>query len=199
MVFAGLYLLSHHNIDKKTGSVYKRELATRFKLERLFSCSMPPQGTDWNYDKKLSGLQKVFSFLRGLNAPLIFFFHSNGNRKNFLEPEKFFFTRCTCFKSNFCPPRFLNLVNSPRLNCKDSPRTSSVLALNYADRMIFWSFTSWYSTTLASKLEVLSSITILSPFRVTNEDTDSRWFERVPQPLGFLRMESPIFSPKFKS
>ena len=137
--------------------------------------------------------------LKGLNSPLIFFFHSDGNGKNFLEPEKFFFTPCTCFESNFCPPRFLNLVNSPRLNCKDSPRTSSVLALNYADRMIFWSFTSWYSTTLASKLEVLSSITILSPFRVTNEDTDSRWFERVPQPLGFLRMESPIFSPKFKS
>ena len=45
---------------------------------------------------------------------------------------KFFFTRYTCFESNFCPPRFLNLINSPRLNCKDSPRTSSALALNYA-------------------------------------------------------------------
>ena len=47
--------------------------------------------------------------------------------------RKVFFTRCTCFESNFCPPRFLNLINSPRLNCKDSPRTSSALALNYAD------------------------------------------------------------------
>ena len=84
--------------------------------ERLFSCSMPPQGTDWNYDKKTFRAPESF-FSRGLNAPLIFYF----------------FTRCTCFESNFCPPRFLNLINSPRLNCKDSPRTSSALALNYAD------------------------------------------------------------------
>ena len=136
---------------------------------------------------------------QGSECTIDFFFSLQWEQKKLSGARKVFFTRCTCFKSNFCPPRFLNLVNSPRLNCKDSPRTSSVLALNYADRMIFWSFTSWYSTTLASKLEVLSSITILSPFRVTNEDTDSRWFERVPQPLGFLRMESPIFSPKFKS
>ena len=54
----------------------------------------------------------------------------------------FFFTRCTCFESNFCPPRFLNLINSPRLNCKDSPRTSSALALNCADLIIYtlWLF-----------------------------------------------------------
>ena len=63
------------------------------------------------------------------------FFHSDG-KKNFLEPEKFFFTRCTCFESNFCPPRFLNLTNSPRLNCKDSPRTSSALVLNYAEMIL---------------------------------------------------------------
>ena len=87
--------------------------------ERLFSCSMPPQGTDWNYDKKTFRAPESF-FPRGLNAPLIFYV----------------FTRCTCFESNFCPPRFLNLINSPRLNCKDSPRTSSALALNYADPFI---------------------------------------------------------------
>ena len=70
--------------------------------------------------------------LRSRPAPLIFYFFTLMG-KNFLEPEKFFFTRCTCFESNFCPPRFLNLTNSPRLNCKDSPRTSSALALNYAE------------------------------------------------------------------
>ena len=73
--------------------------------------------------------------LRSRPAPLIFYFFTLMG-KNFLEPEKFFFSRCTCFESNFCPPRFLNLTNSPRLNCKDSPRTSSALALNYADKMV---------------------------------------------------------------
>ena len=72
--------------------------------------------------------------LRSRPAPLIFYFFTLMG-KNFLEPEKFFFSRCTCFESNFCPPRFLNLTNSPRLNCKDSPRTSSALALNYAELM----------------------------------------------------------------
>ena len=128
-------LLSHHN-NKKTGSVYERGLGTRFMPERLFSCSMPPQGTDWNYDKKLFGLQNVFSTI---------FSHTDGNRKNFLEPEKFFFTPCTCFESNFCPPRFLNLVNSPRLNCKDSPRTSSVLALNYAVYIYIYTYIMYES------------------------------------------------------
>ena len=63
------------------------------------------------------------------------FFHSDG--KKLSGARKVFFTRCTCFESNFCPPRFLNLVNSPRLNCKCSPRTSSALALNYADIYIY--------------------------------------------------------------
>ena len=42
--------------------------------------------------------------------------------KNFLEPENFFSLAAHALKAN-----------SPRLNCKDSPRTSSALALNYAD------------------------------------------------------------------
>ena len=67
---------------------------------------------------------------------LNFLFFSLWWEENFLEPEKFFFTRCTCFESNFCPPRFLNLTNSPRLNCKDSPRTSSALVLNYAEMIL---------------------------------------------------------------
>ena len=118
--------------------VLKQWFHCRTNTEVLEQPGMPPQGTDWITIKKLFGLQKVF-FFTGLNAPLIFyFFHSDGNKKNFLEPEKFFFTRCTCFESNFCPPRFLNLINSPRLNCKDSPRTSSALALNCADIYIQW-------------------------------------------------------------
>ena len=93
----------------------------------------------WFHKKNFSGSRKFF--FTGSECTLNFlFFHSDGNNKNFLEPEMFFFTRCTCFESNFCPPRFLNLINSPRLNCKDSPRTSSALALNYADAMEYQHF-----------------------------------------------------------
>ena len=75
---------------------------------------------------------------RGLNAPLIFYFIQLWwEQKKLSGARKVFFTRCTCFESNFCPPRFLNLINSPRLNCKDSPRTSSALALNCGD--------TWYN------------------------------------------------------
>ena len=88
--------------------------------------------------------------LRSRPAPLIFYFFTLMG-KNFLEPEKFFFSRCTCFESNFCPPRFLNLTNSPRLNCKDSPRTSSALALNYAELYISQSpAVSWKLSRLQS-------------------------------------------------
>ena len=118
--------------------VLKQWFHCRTNTEVLEQPGMPPQVTDWNYDKKTFRAPESF-FSRGLNAPLIFyFFHSDGNKKTFWSPKSFFFTHYTCFESNFCPPRFLNLINSPRLNCKDSPRTSSALALNYADRWCSW-------------------------------------------------------------
>ena len=115
--------------------VLKQWFHCRTNTEVLEQPGMPPQGTDWNYDKKIfSGSRKFF---HGVWMHLNFLFFTLMGTKKIWSPKSFFFTRCTCFESNFCPPRFLNLINSPRLNCKDSPRTSSALALNYADIYIY--------------------------------------------------------------
>ena len=73
--------------------VLKQWFHCRTNTEVLEQPGMPLQGTDWITIKKTFRAPES-CFFTGLNAPLIFyFFHSDGNKKNFLEPEKFFFTR----------------------------------------------------------------------------------------------------------
>ena len=128
--------------------VLKQWFHCRTNTEVLEQPGMPPQGTDWNYDKKnFSGSRKFFS--RGLNAPLVFYFFTlMGTKKTFWSP-KCFFSLVAHALSNFCPPRFLNLIKSPRLNCKDSPRTSSALALNYAE-VFMYCLTSPHQKTIST-------------------------------------------------
>ena len=60
-----------------------------------------------------------------------------GTKKLSGARKVFFSLVAHALKAISAPPRFLNLINSPRLNCKDSPRTSSALALNCADSIYF--------------------------------------------------------------
>ena len=116
--------------------VLKQWFHCRTNTEVLEQPGMPPQGTDWNYDKNTFRAPESF-FSRGLNAPLIFLFFSLWwEQKNFLEPEKFFFhSFAHAFESNFLPTSFseFNYFTSLKLK-KIKPRTSSALALNYAEK-----------------------------------------------------------------
>ena len=75
-------------------------------------------------------------FFTGSECTLNFrFFHSDGNQKKLSGARKVFFHSLHMLWAQFLPTSFSEFkINSPRLNCKCSPRTSSVLALNCAGK-----------------------------------------------------------------